>query len=312
MSMLASQVIKGDIRSIARLISLVENNDSTAIDPMKELHRFTGKAHVIGVTGVMGSGKSSLIYELAKTYRKQKKTVGIIAIDPSSPFSGGALLGDRIRMTDLSTNKGVFIRSMGTRGMLGGLTAAVYDVISILDAAGKDIILVETVGIGQDEIDIAKIADTTLVILVPGLGDSVQMIKAGLMEIADIFIVNKADKPGAEQTVAEIESLLDICEKSVRQTPIIKTSAKKKQGISDLIQEIQNHKEYLKTSKQYEMRKRKRYETELYELIRKRLMNYIYDETKLKDRIDNLIDQITKKKLDPHTAADEILHKILK
>ncbi len=312
MSDLSSSVLKGDVRSIARLITLVENDSSDAIESMKKIHKHTGRAHVIGVTGVMGSGKSSLIFELAYSYRKQGKKVGVIAIDPTSPFTGGALLGDRVRMMDLSADDGVFIRSMGTHGMLGGLTSAVYDVVEILDAAGMDIILVETVGVGQAEVDIVKIADTTLVVLVPGLGDSIQTIKAGLMEIADIFVVNKADRSGVEQIVAEIESMLDISCKTDRRIPVVKTSAKESIGISDLLDEIENHMTYLRKSKVFETKRRKRYEAELTEIIRKRLMGFIFDESKLKKKVEFLIDQISRKELDPYTAADEILGKILK
>lgn len=312
MSDLSSSVLKGDVRSIARLITLVENDSSDAIESMKKIHKHTGRAHVIGVTGVMGSGKSSLIFELAYSYRKQGKKVGVIAIDPTSPFTGGALLGDRVRMMDLSADDGVFIRSMGTHGMLGGLTSAVYDVVEILDAAGMDIILVETVGVGQAEVDIVKIADTTLVVLVPGLGDSIQTIKAGLMEIADIFVVNKADRSGVEQIVAEIEFMLDISCKTDRRIPVVKTSAKESIGISDLLDEIENHMTYLRKSKVFETKRRKRYEAELTEIIRKRLMGFIFDESKLKKKVEFLIDQISRKELDPYTAADEILGKILK
>ena len=209
MNYIANKVLKGEPRAIARLITLAENNDPVAANAMKAIHSKTGGAHVIGITGVMGSGKSTLIYELTREYRKKGLKVGIIAIDPTSPFSGGALLGDRIRMTELATDDGVFIRSMGTRGMLGGLTSAVYDVVEIMDASGKDVILVETVGVGQAEVDVIKIADTTLVIIVPGLGDSIQTLKAGVMEIADIYVVNKADRDGVEQAVAEVESLVD-------------------------------------------------------------------------------------------------------
>lgn len=312
MNDLASKVLKGDTRAIARMITLIENNDLAAIDSMKKIHKKSGNAQVIGVTGVMGSGKSSLIFELAYLYRKQGKKVGIIAIDPTSPFSGGAFLGDRVRMMQLATDDDVFIRSMGTRGVLGGLASSVFDVVEIYDAAGMDIILIETVGVGQAEVDIVKIADTTLVVLVPGLGDSIQTIKAGLMEIADIFVVNKADKPGVEQVVAEIESMLDISSKSDRETPIVQTSTKQTQGISELLSEINNHKNYLKKEKRLEVKRRKRYETELTEIIRKRLMSLIFDESKFKDKMDRLIDQISKKELDPYSAADEILGKILK
>jgi LAO/AO transport system kinase len=312
MSELSTKVLAGDPRSIARLITLVENDEPDAVESMKQIHRHTGQAQIIGVTGVMGSGKSSLIFELALAFRAEGKKVGIIAIDPTSPFSGGALLGDRIRMTDLSTDPGVFIRSMGTRGMMGGLTSSLYDVVEILDAAGMNVILIETVGVGQDEVDIVKIADTTLVVLVPGLGDSVQTIKAGLMEIADIFVVNKADKPGVEQTVAELESMLDLVSTVERRIPIIATSVKERKGIKLLLSKIIEHQEYLKNSNSFEKRRRQRYEAELIEIIRKRLMGFIFDEKKLKKTVDCCIDQISKKELDPYSAAEDILGKILK
>jgi GTPase len=308
----AAKIIAGDQRTIARFITQVENDAPEVAETMKQIHPNTGQASIIGITGVMGSGKSSLIYELTLAYRAKEKKVGIIAIDPTSPFSGGALLGDRIRMTELSSDDGVFIRSMGTRGMMGGLTSALYDVVEILDAAGTDIILIETVGVGQDEVDIVKIADTTLVVLIPGLGDSVQTIKAGLMEIADIFVVNKADKPGVEQTVAELESMLDLGNNPGRRIPIVATSAKEKKGIQQLITQINEHQEYLKKSQTFEARRRQRYEAELIEIIRKRLMDFIFDEKKLKTTVDCCIDQIAKKQLDPYSAADQILGKILK
>ncbi|MBN1860078.1 MAG: methylmalonyl Co-A mutase-associated GTPase MeaB [Candidatus Thermoplasmatota archaeon] len=312
MTDLAAKVLHGDPRSIARLITLVENDDADAYETMKKIHAYTGRAIVIGITGVMGSGKSSLILQLALVYRKQAKKVGIIAIDPTSPFSGGALLGDRIRMTELSTDKGVFIRSMGTRGMMGGLTGSLYDVVEILDAAGMDVILIETVGVGQDEVDIVKVADTTLVVLVPGLGDSVQTIKAGLMEIADIFVVNKADKPGVEQTIMELESMLDLVGSSDRRTPIVATSAAEKKGIDQLMSRISEHQGYLKEHDLFLVRRRQRYEAELVGIIRKRLMEFIFDEKKLKTTVDFCIDQISKRELDPYSAAEQILGKILK
>jgi len=313
MNELAKKTLQGDTRSIARLITLAENNDKKAAETLKYLHPKTGKAHVIGVTGVMGSGKSTLICELTNIFRKQGKKVGIIAVDPTSPFSGGALLGDRVRMMQLANDEDVYIRSMGTRGMLGGLTSAVYDVVEILDASGKDIILVETVGVGQAEVDIIKIADTTLVVIVPGLGDSIQTLKAGVMEIADIYVVNKADREGVNQTVAELESLVEItCANKDKKTPIIESIAKEKKGIKEIVTEINNHKKYLIETKKYDKKRRLRYETELIEIIRKKLMNFIYDEGKLKKTVDKQLDKISRKETDPYTAAEEILNKILK
>ena len=310
---ISSKVIEGDPRAIARLITLVENNDPSAANAMKEIHPYTGRAHVIGITGVMGSGKSTLISELTRVFRKKGKKVGIIAIDPTSPFSGGALLGDRIRMMELAMDEGVFIRSLGTRGMLGGLASSVYDVVEIFDASGKDIIFVETVGVGQAEVDVIKIADTILVIIVPGLGDSIQTLKAGIMEIADIYVVNKADRDGVEQTVAEIQSLVDItCSDKNRKTPILQTVANDKKGIVELVNEIENYKKLLEKTKKLDAHRRQRYEAELIEIIRKRLMNFIFDESKFKDKVESLINQISRKEVDPYTAAEEILGKILK
>jgi LAO/AO transport system kinase len=310
---ITEKVLSDDPRAIARLITLTESNDPDAAKAMKDIHPNTGKAHVIGITGVMGSGKSTLICELTQKYRRQGKTVGIIGIDPTSPFSGGALLGDRVRMMELAMDDGVFIRSMGTRGMLGGLTSAVYDVVEILDASGKDIIFVETVGVGQAEVDIIKIADTTLVIIVPGLGDSIQTLKAGVMEIADIYVVNKADRQGVEQTVAEVENLVDItCSNKDRKIPILQIVAKQGKGTDTVVKEIEKHKDYLEKTKAFEKQRRLRYEAELVEIIRKRLMNFIFDEKTFKDKIEKLLDQISSKEIDPHTAADEILGRILK
>ncbi len=313
MTVLSKQVLAGDTRAIARLITHAENNTPEAIAAMKDIHPHTGCAHVVGITGVMGSGKSTLISELTREYRKQGLSVGIIAIDPTSPFSGGALLGDRVRMMELATDENVFIRSMGTRGMLGGLTSAVYDVVEILDAAGKDVVLVETVGVGQAEVDVIKIADTTLVVLVPGLGDAVQTIKAGVMEIADIYVINKADHPGVQQTIAEVQSLVEVtCPDGKQRIPVIATAAKNHQGISELNQAIVDHKHYLESSKLLDLQRRKRYEAELIEIIRKQLMNFIFDEKRFKKKVDDLILQIAHKQIDPYTAADEILSKILK
>lgn len=310
---LAVKVMEGDPRSIARMITLAENSSPQAVGPMKKLHSASGNAQIIGITGVMGAGKSTLVTELAMEYRKQGKTVGIIAIDPTSPFSGGALLGDRIRMMKLANDDDIFIRSMGTRGMLGGLTGAVYDVVEILDASGKDVVIVETVGVGQAEVDVIKIADTTLVVLVPGLGDSIQAIKAGIMEIAEIYVVNKADRPGIERTMAEIENLVELtADQGKRKVPVLQCIAKKSEGIEAIMKEIDLHTQYLKETDQFRSRRRRRYEAELVEIIRKRLMNLIFDEKVFKERVEDLIDMIEIKEKDPYTAAEEILSHILK
>jgi LAO/AO transport system kinase len=309
---MVTHLIQGDPAAIARLITLVENDSPKVPETIKAIHGYTGKAHVIGITGTMGTGKSTLIGTLTRAYREQGKTVGIVGIDPTSWFSGGALLGDRIRMQDLATDPGVFIRSMGTRGTLGGLTSSIYDVVALLDASGKDIIVVETVGVGQSEIDIAKMADTTIVVTVPGLGDSIQTIKAGITEIADIFVVNKADQPGADEAVLQLQQMLDMNQLDTWQIPVLSASAHQGKGISVVIEAIDKHMDFLVTSNRLEERRATRYESELLELIKKRLMHLILDESRLQGTIESLVEKISRREMDPHSAAENILKKILK
>jgi LAO/AO transport system kinase len=308
---MVQKVLGGETKAIARFITLVENRDEEALDVMRKIHGHTGRAHIIGVTGTMGVGKSTLIGALAKEFIQRKKTVGIIGIDPSSYFSGGALLGDRIRMQDIALDENVFIRSMGTRGMLGGLTSAIYDIVKILDASGKDVIMVETVGVGQSEIDVVKMADTIIVVTIPSLGDAIQTLKAGITEIADIFVVNKSDMPNADETVMEIQNMLELGGDRTWKAPVMKTIAANGQ-MNGLVDEIEAHKQYLIESKKMEERRKKRYETELVELIKRRLMKLIIDEPKLREKIGCLVDKILMKKVDPYSAADEILGTLLK
>jgi len=312
MKELVKKVIEGDAKAIARFITLVENRDKDALNVIGQIHEYTGNAHIIGITGTMGVGKSTIIGKLAKEFVERGKKVGIIGIDPSSHFSGGALLGDRIRMQDIVLNKNVFIRSMGTRGMLGGLTGAIYDVVKILDASGKDVIMVETVGVGQSEIDIVKMADTIVVVTIPTLGDSIQTLKAGITEIADIFVVNKSDMPNADATVMEIQSMLEMNKDGAWKTPVIKTIASDSEGIRKLLNKIEEHRDYLLNSKELEERRRKRYEAEMIEIIKRRLMAFIIDEPKLREKMSSLVDKILSKEVDPYTAADEILGTLLK
>ena len=292
MKELVKKVIEGDAKAIARFITLVENRDKDALNVIGQIHEYTGNAHIIGITGTMGVGKSTIIGKLAKEFVERGKKVGIIGIDPSSHFSGGALLGDRIRMQDVILNKNVFIRSMGTRGMLGGLTGAIYDVVKILDASGKDVIMVETVGVGQSEIDIVKMADTIVVVTIPTLGDSIQTLKAGITEIADIFVVNKSDMPNADATVMEIQSMIEMNKDGVWKTPVIKTIASDSEGIRKLLNKIEEHRDYLLNSKELEERRRKRYEAEMIEIIKRRLMAFIIDEPKLREKMSSLVDKI--------------------
>src|SRR5215475_2427048 len=236
----------GDVRALARAITAIENDSAQASQLMKALFPFSGKATVIGLTGSPGAGKSTLVDQLAREYRKQERTIGIIAVDPTSPYTGGAILGDRIRMQAHHADNGIYIRSMATRGFLGGLAPATADVATLLDAAGKEIVFVETVGVGQDEIDIVRLADVTVVILVPGMGDDVQTIKAGIMEIADIFVINKSDREGGEKVEREIRSLQSLALRKDQWTPpIVKTVASEGKGIPELAVVISNYENFL-------------------------------------------------------------------
>lgn len=275
------------------------------------LYLHTGKAHIIGVTGPLGSGKSTLIEKIAKEMRKRKKTVGIVAVDPTSPFSGGAFLGDRVRMQDLSTDEGVFIRSMATRGNTGGIAKATKDAVNVLDASGKDVIIVETVGAGQTEVDVIKIAQTVVVVLAPGLGDEIQAIKAGIMEIGNIFVVNKADLENVEKAVGSIEAMLEMNTKKDWKPPVVKTIATKGEGIVDLVDKIGQHKAYL-DSGAIHSQSRQRIEIELEEAVKQKLTEVILDNLKRREEFRKLVDKILAKETDPYSAADALLEGKLK
>jgi LAO/AO transport system kinase len=309
---LVQKILAGDIRSIARAITLAENEDYQAVELMRSLYSHTGKAYLVGITGPPGGGKSTLVDRMIAYYRKLDLKVAVIGIDPSSTFTGGALLGDRVRMQAHATDSGVFIRSMGSRGHLGGLAVATADSAKILDAAGYDIIIFETVGIGQSEIEVASQVDTTVLVTVPGLGDDIQVLKAGTMEIADIFVVNKADRDGVEKSVMAIEQLLSTWDMTEDDfvPPILKVTAKDNIGIGELAQAIEQHKKYLHDSGKFEVRRRNRAVTEVHTLILNQLDKWAHDKmTKDITTRDN-IEEVYLKFIDPHTVAREALREL--
>jgi LAO/AO transport system kinase len=305
---IAQGVLAGDRRSIARAITLIENNTPEAQKLIASIYPHTGKAHIIGLTGPGGSGKSTLIEKIIREYRRKGKTVGVVAVDPTSPFTGGAFLGDRIRMQELSTDSDVFIRSMATRNYAGGIAKATKDAVKVLDAAGKDIILVETVGAGQSEVEIIKVSQTTIVIHAPGLGDEIQAIKAGMMEIADIFVVNKADRENADKAVMDIQAILQLNNKETAwKPPILKTKALTGEGVPQLVEKIEEHKRFLEKELS---RKRSlgKAEAELVEAIKEKVTNTIIEELKEKGKFDELLQKIVEKEIDPASAAERLLH----
>ncbi|MDE3090676.1 MAG: methylmalonyl Co-A mutase-associated GTPase MeaB [Chloroflexota bacterium] len=299
----------GNPRAVARAISAVERGGAAAHEVIAAIFRYTGRAHVIGVTGAPGTGKSTLVNEIAKLYRRRGQRVGIIAVDPTSPFSGGALLGDRLRMQDLHGDAGVFIRSMATRGNLGGLASATSDAVKVLDAAGFEIVLVETVGAGQGEVDIAKNAHTTLVVDAPGLGDDIQAIKAGILEIADVLIVNKADHDGANSTVAALEMNLNLKPKAENdwRPPVLKTIAIKGEGITDAVEWIGKHRAYLEANHLLESRDRARLRAELEMVVQRELMTRLVRGVN-GGKIETLVEKMAARELDVYQAAEKLIH----
>ena len=300
------QLRGGNPRALARAITAVENRTSESAELLKALFPFTGRARVIGLTGSPGAGKSTLVDQLAREYRKQGKTVGIIAVDPTSPYTGGAILGDRIRMGSHYADPGIYIRSMATRGSLGGLARTTADVTSVLDASGRDVILIETVGVGQDEIDIVRLAEVTVVILVPGMGDDVQTIKAGIMEIADVFAINKSDRDGAERVEREIRAMQSL---SVRHDawvpPVVKTVASEGKGVEELASAIAGYQEFLGKSEVGRQKKLQNWRDRLVEMLRDTLLERVMKEQN--GRLAQYAEEIAEHKRDPYSLVEEIV-----
>ncbi|MFW9797902.1 MAG: methylmalonyl Co-A mutase-associated GTPase MeaB [Candidatus Thorarchaeota archaeon] len=305
---LVKGVLSGKRRELARLISLIEDEDRDATEALIQLYKHTGNAHIIGVTGPPGSGKSSLVTKLTAEYRERQNTIGIVCVDPSSPFTGGALLGDRIRMQEHSLDEDVYVRSMGTRGHLGGLARATSDAVRAIDAFGKDIIFVETVGAGQSEVEVIDIAHTVIVTDMPGSGDDIQAIKAGIMEIADIFVVNKMDLPGAERKVTEINAMLDIDprERDWR-PPVLLTNSRSGEGVPELADKILEHLQFLKDSGQLEQKGLKRSRDELQEIMKYKLTQELWQKLEGQPEYEAAIKKIASRKDDPYSVAERLI-----
>ncbi|WP_196593951.1 methylmalonyl Co-A mutase-associated GTPase MeaB [Pectinatus sottacetonis] len=310
---IVEKLLNGSRLALSRTITAIENEYDEASSIMRKLYPHTGHAFVLGITGPPGAGKSTMTNQLAKAYRNIGKTVGIIAVDPTSPFSGGAILGDRIRMNSLTLDEGVFIRSMGTRGSLGGLSHKTADAVKALDAFGKDIIFVETVGVGQSEVDIVKAADTTMVVLIPGMGDDIQAIKAGILEIGDVFAINKADHDGADKLQMELNMMLDLdAEQKDWRPPIQKVVANQGEGINELVELIDKHYSYIKENGIMIKRRHERAKTELLELLRSSIGGYITKNIVKTGRLDNYLNDIELRKNDPYTVVHELMDELLK
>lgn len=304
------RVRAGDVRALARAITAIENGDQEAEEILRQLFPHTGHAYLVGITGAPGAGKSSLVDKLAAHYRQQGKTVGIIAVDPTSPFTGGAILGDRIRMQNHATDSGIYIRSMATRGFLGGLARATRDAALLLDAAGKEIILVETVGVGQDEVDIVKLADATVVLLVPGMGDDVQTLKAGIMEIGDLFVINKADRGGAERLVQEVKAMLSLSPKRDWTPLVFETVATEGRGVPEVAQGLETFRQHFQEGARRAEKNVARWHDRLMELLRERLMEAVVRERVGEARLKALAAEVARRATDPYSAVREILAEV--
>ena len=298
----------GDKRSIARLLSVVENDGPGAAEAMRALYPQTGHAQIVGITGPPGGGKSTLVNRLAGMYRERAPRVAIVAVDPSSPFTGGAILGDRIRMRERFLDDGVFIRSMASRGHAGGLARATARVVNILDALGTDVVLVETVGVGQEEVDVIRVVDTVCLVTVPGLGDDIQAIKAGVLEIADVLVVNKADRPGADETARDLAQMLSLAKDRPWKTPILRTSAQSGDGLPQLVDAIDKHRAWSRASGEYLERRRAAARSEVEALLQEALLRELAGRVG-ESRLDAAVARVAERSLDPYAAVEELLRR---
>jgi LAO/AO transport system kinase len=304
-------VLAGRARDIGRAVSAMENAGGSP-EILSALYPRTGRARIVGITGPPGAGKSTLVQRLAQALRKGGKTVGIVAVDPSSPFTGGAILGDRIRMAEIYTDPGIFIRSMATRGTLGGLARATSDAVDVLDAAGFDVVLIETVGVGQDEVDIVRAADTTAVVLVPGLGDDIQAIKAGILEIADVFVVNKADREGADRTAAELAMMLDLTGERPWRPPIVRTVAPRNEGVDEALAALDAHAAHLAATGEGAARRRLRARSRLLALLEERFRRAVETRAPQPDGLEEAIGRVVLRQEDPYAAAGRLFDKLVR
>jgi LAO/AO transport system kinase len=305
---LLARARSGDTRSIARLVSVVENDEPGAAEVMRSLYPKTGRAEIVGLTGPPGGGKSTLVNRLAAIYRERSARVAIVAVDPSSPFSGGAILGDRIRMRERFLDEGIYIRSMASRGHAGGLARATSRVVNVLDALGTDVVLVETVGVGQEEVDVIRVVDTVCLVTVPGLGDDIQAIKAGVLEIADVLVVNKADRPGADETVRDLAQMLTLAKDRPWKSPIIRTSAQSGEGLAQLIEAIDRHRRWSRDSGEYVQRRRAAARAEVEALLREALVRELEGRVG-EARLDAAVARVADRALDPYAAVEELLRR---
>jgi len=311
---LAKRILEGDIRAASRLMRDIDDRIPSALEALKELYPKTGKGFIIGITGPPGSGKSTLVDKMVDIFRKEGKSVGIVAVDPTSPFTGGAILGDRIRMQRHATDEGVFIRSLATRGCLGGLSRSTQDIVNVMDAMGKDIILVETVGVGQDEVEIVNTAHTSIVVLVPGLGDDIQAIKAGIIEIGDIFVINKYDREGADKTERDLRAVLEMGRKREDgwEPQIFKTEAILGKGIFELVYGIYRHRQALEQSRALEKKLRERTKATFLEILESEVMNRFVEKMEKEGKWESLIEDLMKRRTDPYSVAERMMAEELK